>query len=394
MTAGQGAATADRSDADAWPDWGRLAGPLPTAVSVSEPGFHARLSVGQHTGAYDVVRLAFAERQIDGTEPFAAECPFPGTADPDDLLPVGARIVRSATNGTSRAVLARVPGGTVLLLLHRDTSVIGVTAPTADGATVLLDRVRDRVPTLTPPDTVPVHTWYSSGDRTVRHTRDLVAPEWADVVGNYPAVVREPLEHLQTMTAPSSGGKLILWHGRPGTGKTTALRALMRSWVPWCEAHYIADPERFFALPGYIAEVVGETRPGPAAASPPWRLLIAEDCDEYLRATARRDAGAGLGRLLNLADGVLGQGYRTLVLLTTNEDLRHLHPAVIRPGRCLAHVEFVEFSRTEARDWLPPDVADPAGPCTLAELYALRDGLTPIATAPPPAPAPAPGQYL
>lgn len=39
--------------------------------------------------------------------------------------------------------------------------------------------------------------------------------------------------------------RLILWHGRPGTGKTHALRALLREWQPWCDAAFITDAERF-----------------------------------------------------------------------------------------------------------------------------------------------------
>lgn len=67
-----------------------------------------------------------------------------------------------------------------------------------------------------------------------------------------------------------------------------------------------------------------------------WQLLVAEDSDEFLRVSARRESGAALGRLLNLSDGILGQGSNTLILLTTNERLDRLHPALIRPGRCLA----------------------------------------------------------
>lgn len=151
----------------------------------------------------------------------------------------------------------------------------------------------------------------------------------------------------------------------------------MRNWSPWCSSQYIADPERFFADPGYITEVL--TRPIPLAGGPTfttasnpdaqWRLLLAEDSDEYLRASARRDAGAGLGRLLNLADGVLGQRFRTLILLTTNEELHRVHPALTRPGRCLARVEFTRFSPTEARQWLPDDCSAPDQELTLAELY-------------------------
>jgi hypothetical protein len=151
----------------------------------------------------------------------------------------------------------------------------------------------------------------------------------------------------------------------------------MREWSTWCSSQYIADPERFFADPGYISEVL--TRPilstdGPTfnAASEPdarWRLIVAEDSDEYLRASARHDAGAGLGRLLNLADGVLGQGFNTLVLLTTNEELHRIHPALTRPGRCLARVEFTRFTLTEARCWLPDGCDVPDRDLTLAELY-------------------------
>jgi TRAP-type C4-dicarboxylate transport system permease large subunit len=75
---------------------------------------------------------------------------------------------------------------------------------------------------------------------------------------------------------------------------------------------------------------------------------VAEDSDEFLRASARRDAGASLGRLLNVTDGVLGQGSDTIILLTTNEEIGRLHPALVRPGRCLGAVEFTEFSPTEA----------------------------------------------
>ena len=102
-----------------------------------------------------------------------------------------------------------------------------------------------------------------------------------------------------------------------------------------------------------------------------WKLVIAEDADEYVRSDARRRAGASLGRLLNVADGMLGQGLNTLVLLTTNEEIARLHPAVVRPGRCLCLVEFERFNTAEARAWLGDDsVTDEP---TLAELYERRD---------------------
>ena len=63
-----------------------------------------------------------------------------------------------------------------------------------------------------------------------------------------------------------------------------------------------------------------------------------EDCDELIRAEAKQGAGQNLARLLNLTDGLVGQGLDVLVCITTNEELSRLHPAVTRPGRCLAQI--------------------------------------------------------
>ena len=107
---------------------------------------------------------------------------------------------------------------------------------------------------------------------------------------------------------------------------------------------------------------------------------MVEDCDELISGDAKAATGQALSRLLNLTDGLLGQGRDVLVAITTNEPLAALHPAVVRPGRCLAQIEVGRLSAAEATAWLggPEEVA---GGATLAELYALRDGR---GTVPPP----------
>jgi hypothetical protein len=71
---------------------------------------------------------------------------------------------------------------------------------------------------------------------------------------------------------------------------------------------------------------------------------------------------------------MLGQGRKVLVAITTNEDLHQLHPAVVRPGRCLANIEIGPLAAAEAGALLGRPVA---GPVTLAELYAMRSGQAP-----------------
>src|SRR5215207_1268095 len=98
--------------------------------------------------------------------------------------------------------------------------------------------------------------------------------------------------------------------------------------------------------------------PRRADGTRPWRLLILEDAGELLAADARAVAGQALSRLLNVTDGLLGAGLRALVLLTTNEPLRRMHPAVVRPGRTWAEVEFSALPADEANAWLEANAAE------------------------------------
>jgi ATP-dependent 26S proteasome regulatory subunit len=83
-----------------------------------------------------------------------------------------------------------------------------------------------------------------------------------------------------------------------------------------------------------------------------------------------------LSRLLNVVDGLIGQGLRVLVLVTTNEPIRALHPAVARPGRCAANIEFDPLSADEASAWLKAHGQEQPSeiPMPLAELFAALEG--------------------
>jgi len=193
---------------------------------------------------------------------------------------------------------------------------------------------------------IPVRFWASSYARS----RTIAVRPWDEIAGNYPPRVALELSRLFASSfVPADGGRLILWHGPPGLGKTHALRALGWEWHDWCDLDYVTDPEAFFGAAEYMLDVLLDHQDEDEER---WRLLVLEDTGELLSADAKARTGQGLSRFLNVVDGLLGQGLRLLVLVTTNEELRRLHEAVARPGRCAAVVEFRTFTADEATAWL------------------------------------------
>jgi hypothetical protein len=258
---------------------------------------------------------------------------------------------------------------------------------------------------------VNVQFWTYGQHGPISSYREVSVPEWADLEGNYTSSARRSLEMLMGDFTPTHGGQLILWHGETGTGKTFALRALAWEWRDWCEFQYIVDPDSFFGEHAdYLMSVL--TQPGYAEMPDPrvmhrmmmtggyvdfpggpgddgegskaWRLLILEDTGELLTPDAKSIIGQGLSRFLNVVDGLIGQGLRILVLVTTNEPIRALHPAVARPGRCAANVEFKPLSPEESNAWLERHglTERVERETLLGDLYALEAGQPP-GTMPP-----------
>lgn len=213
--------------------------------------------------------------------------------------------------------------------------------------------------------------WASARGFAARLKRLLKVPSWDDIARNYPRETRSSLDRLITDGIEPSAGQLVLWFGEPGCGKTYALRALMRQWQTRFSLHYISDSDRFFENGEYMLSVMLNED------EDQWKLFILEDAGEFLLPDARQQMGQGLSRLLNASDGLIGQGLKSMFLITTNEPVSKLHPAISRPGRCAAQIEFGSFDRAEAEEWmrasggsgvdLPPQLH-------LADLYALRRG--------------------
>jgi hypothetical protein len=342
----------------------------------------------------------------------------------------GAPLMRSRGDGSETVV---VELGNALLVVTLGASFVYAQAAANDTESVesALGRAGELLPApeVTAAQDVPVLFWTYSPHGPVPSMRKISVPEWSEIRENYTQPARAHLDVLMTSFRPAHGGQLILWHGEVGTGKTFALRALAWEWRDWCQVHYIVDPDTFFgehadylmsvltqsgglgahvgmmmaAHPGIGFQHVfaygddfeedeedlgvssAEARDadgGQRRRAPQWRLLVLEDTGELLRPDAKSIIGQGLSRFLNVVDGLIGQGLRVLVLVTTNEEIGTLHPAVARPGRAAANIEFAPLTRSEASAWLKGHGVEGAVPSTgtLASLYAVLEGRDPAET--------------
>lgn len=296
---------------------------------------------------------------------------FRGTATPSKLAELGAPVlIRSDAAGDEVEAIIRLGSGEPAWIDtghgHIRVEAAGRSDDTARAAVRSLRRALESPPPAA--ERISIAFWMR-GDcgGEVRH-RQIEADSFDAIADNYSAPVRDALERLIGARSPERG-RLILWRGEPGTGKSHALRALARAWAPWCTAHFIMDPEELLGRGGaYMLDLLAaddEDEDG-------WRLLILEDAGELISADARAVTGQALSRLLNVADGVIGQGTRTLLLITTNEPVKRLHPATRRPGRCLADIEFTALSVPEANAWLAARGHEHRvdRPTPLAELFA------------------------
>jgi hypothetical protein len=175
--------------------------------------------------------------------------------------------------------------------------------------------------------------------------------------GNYTEAVCKGMDDLLAeLRTPNPSGRLALFNGVPGGGKTYLIRSIVHE-VP--EALVIFIPPDFIEQlgdPDVVHALLGLKRNNNDPDTHQPLVLIAEDADVALRADTRKKNMKLLQSILNLTSGVMADLLDIRLIATTNSQTKDgegrflIDSALLRDGRLSVHIEVDKLSKKQAQE--------------------------------------------
>lgn len=156
-----------------------------------------------------------------------------------------------------------------------------------------------------------------------------------------------------------SSENILLLIGEPGTGKSNFIK-------------YIISRSKQNALITYDPEIMKKDGIFAMFIEGEYGSLIMEDADTFLG--ARSEGNQMMAKFLNVGDGIVSMASKKLIFSTNLEKLDDIDPALLRPGRCFAVLQFRKMNFDEAKQFLSDHKITSWSPTpgesySLAELY-------------------------
>ena len=144
-------------------------------------------------------------------------------------------------------------------------------------------------------------------------------------------------EVLKTLRKPKTKG-LFLFHGKPGTGKSTYIKYLInqqRKQVIFLSPKMAANLDNMSFTEFLIDN--------------PNTVLVIEDAEDLI-ISRENSQNSQLSFLLNLTDGLIADSLGIQIIATFNTDLKNIDKALLRKGRLTAIYDFKELEFQKANN--------------------------------------------
>lgn len=176
-------------------------------------------------------------------------------------------------------------------------------------------------------------------------------------------IVSQHKANLKCLNKKGKSG-LMLFHGEPGTGKSTYIRHLV---------HGIRK-NVIFMSPALAANLDTPTLTT-LLINNANSVIIIEDA-EGLVVSRERERNSGISMLLNLTDGLLGDSLGIQIIATFNTKITNIDKALLRKGRLNSLLEFKALTVEKAKTLLaikgnPNYIV--TKPMTLAEIFNISE---------------------
>jgi len=130
-----------------------------------------------------------------------------------------------------------------------------------------------------------------------------------------------------------SKSNILILKGPPGTGKTTFIKGLLH--FSKSNAVFVQD-EGLLSKDALFVDFFESST----------KFLICEDADAFL--TPRCKGNQFVHKFLNVAEGLISNKDKKIILTTNLSSINDMDQALVRPGRCFDILEFPELNRKEA----------------------------------------------
>lgn len=194
------------------------------------------------------------------------------------------------------------------------------------------------VPTTDVGDTASLDlAYYYMSTKHGLTTRDLYVTlgDFTDIYPDlYPDIDIAKLVHQYN----NANEPILMLYGEPGVGKTTFVKYIIAH-GDFKNAAYIKDPR-----------VMEDGELWSSLTGANYDLVIFDDLDINLLPRRKNTESTFMTQLLSYSDGIFTQG-KVKIIVTTNQAVKEIDSALVRPGRCFDFLRLNALERDDARNF-------------------------------------------